>query len=228
MRRFFLVLSLAVLGMCLFSTSAMALSFDDITARYDDTGLESVFLIDTDGVDDDATAFLLFEFGDYAPGNKFGIYDYSVDGSGNVVLGDMLELFSGVAAPLISETIAFDLAAGTATATSTGVSANIDATFGFYITNAPGNTFYSHTALNTVDGIDHMMLFDTRDHVLPGLLGSNVVIAIEDLLYGGDLDYNDMVVGISDVAPVPEPSTVLLLGAGIIGVVAIARKRLNK
>jgi len=228
MRRFFLVLSLAVLGMCLFSTSAMALSFNDITARYDDTGLESVFLIDTDGVHDNATAFLFFEFGDYAPNNKFGIYGYSVDGSGNVVLGDMLELFSGVAEPVISETIIFDLAAGTATATSTAVSANIGATFGFYITNAPGNTFYSHTALNTVDGIDHMMLFDTRDNVLPGLFGSNVVIAIEDLLGGGDLDYDDMVVGISDVAPVPEPSTVLLLGAGILGVAAIARKRWNK
>ena len=39
-----------------------------------------------------------------------------------------------------------------------------------------------------------------------------------------------MVVGISDVAPapVPEPSTVMLVGTGLLGMIAFGRKRFNK
>ena len=119
-------------------------------------------------------------------------------------------------------------------ASAPSVVMDIDATFGLYIetVDADGNvlnTFYSHTSLNS-DSFDHMMIFDTTDNSVGKLYGSNVVIGIEDLYEGGDKDYNDMVVGISDVAPapIPEPSTVLLLGGGLLGMVAFGRKYMKK
>jgi hypothetical protein len=198
---------------------------------YNATGAEAVTLTDTDGVSDDATAFLFLEIAGFADQNTLGIYSFTTDGLGNVSVGDTLEVFAGGDSPITSTTLAFDLAGGTVTNQATAVTANIGSTFGFYLATpesgqlcSPNCTYYSHTSLND-DGFDHFLIFDTSDHLSGELLGSDVVLAIEDLYGGGDGDYNDMVAGVNDVAPVPEPGTLMLLGSGLFGLGAWRRRK---
>ena len=79
------------------------------------------------------------------------------------------------------------------------------------------------------DFIDHMVTFrinEVADDVTA--LQDNgrypkYVIAWEDLRGGGDRDYNDLVVEVN-VAPVPIPSAILLLGSGLVAMIGIRRR----
>jgi len=226
------ILTLATVGIFMVVGSAMAspTTLYDITGikgtqKYTDTGSEYVTLVDTDGDYDDATAFLFLEIAAYADVNTLGIYGFT-DIDDIITIGDTLEVFSGEQSPLESATLAFDLIKHTVTNQSTGLSANIGTNFGFYLQSVEG-TYYSHTSLNE-DEFDHLMLFDTMDNSVSKLLGSNVVLAWEDLLGGGDKNFTDMVVGVSDVEATPEPATMLLLGSGLVGLAGLRRKRFLK
>lgn len=101
--------------------------------------------------------------------------------------------------------------------------------FGFYLGNGT-DLFHSDTADNA-DGFDHMLAYEGQGdtiQILPfaaGVWGSNeYVLAWDDLYGGGDEDYNDLVVLVESVTPVPEPSVLALLGAGLLGL-GLSRRR---
>ncbi len=175
-----------------------------------------------------AVATLLLEAASYFGQNQFGIYNY--DGSGIApTAAEMLLLFEGSDNVPSSATVQFDIVNGTAwydrnsnSTKDAGETADIGTVFGFFLVSPDSYcgisnpTFYTDEMLNPdTTSIEHGLIYDTR-HITGAIVGDpDVVVAFEDLLAGhSDWDYSDMVVGVTDVAPLPEPATVALLSLG--------------
>lgn len=115
--------------------------------------------------------------------------------------------------------------------------------FGFYLTT-PSGTYYSMPSLNEAGGrtypggTPHMVAYQgngsrikAMNGLAGGIWGSNeYILAWEDLPFThSDLDYNDFVVMVESVHPIPEPQVLGMFGLGalMIGLFAGLRRRIG-
>ncbi|MCF7999322.1 MAG: DUF4114 domain-containing protein [Methylovulum sp.] len=177
-------------------------------------GGEVFSIKDTDGGLDDLSAHMFFEnpFAGYKNVNTFGIYkkdDPTV----------RLEVFSGPESPsFFGKSVEWSTATDVCVQGGSCVSGINKNAFGFYLTNSSGS-LYSQKSLNP-GGVDQMLAYFVN-----GIGGVDFVLGWEDLANGGDHGYNDMVLGIHDVAAVPVPAAIWLFGSALAGLVGVSRRK---
>jgi len=148
-------------------------------------------------MDGDTTVTLKLEIAGYAGSNEFGWYEYNPT---TKTLGNKHVIFTGSATPGEETTISFTTY------------------FVFYLKSLEGE-------FTTLTGGSHFAIFrDGSDTMAPFVW----YIGMEDLATLGDKDYQDMVVSLqfdTGGGVVPIPGSVLLLGSGLLGLLAMGRRR---
>lgn len=160
-----------------------------------------------------------------ASSNTFGIYDFVTgsqirifegnDGAGTLGVIQVSQRTNGTWRARVMDT---NNTSGEGTGFGSWVSIS-SPVLGFYLGTAANGTFYSDTTRNA-DGVDHMYAYGP----LLGEFEGQYVVAWEDLLNGGDGDYQDFVATLTDLTPVPLPTALWLLASGLIGLAGVARR----
>jgi hypothetical protein len=161
----------------------------------------------------DLLSTLMFEVAGFSDKNTFGVYsvaDPTVQ----------IEIFDGLDSPTTSKSLS-----------EAQIAMLGGGSFGFYLTNPKGDTFFTENDLNH-GGNQHALVYQGNgsqfnvDGTLLDFNSENFIIAFEDLKEGerfADWDYQDMVVHVS-AKGVSEPSLILGLGA-MAGSLFATRKR---
>lgn len=178
------------------------------------------------------TATLAFEFSATARKNSFGIYDVN-DPARRV------ELFSGRDSMTASVQLQFvtDDDGAYRIRVRDGSDHDHEAfsgmQFGFYLDNPKhdGQPYFSDTRLNG-DGLDHLQAYFYEGAGMPhrgkkrsGSFGPGYILAWEDAFGGGDRDYQDMIVAVHSVTPVPLPPALGMAFAGLAVFGLLGRRR---
>jgi hypothetical protein len=90
-----------------------------------------------------------------------------------------------------------------------------------------GDRFFTGPGTANVDGVIHAR---GRRFLGSSVIPAGVFVGFEDLLGGGDFDFNDFTFVVTNVAlkktaPVPEPTTALLVATGMCALIRAARGR---